>query len=75
MVLLQKFITIHGHLNVNTTNSMQQSPSREANMSPATQEIPRVSRNPKVHYRIHNNPTPVPTLSHTKTVHAPYATS
>ena len=33
--------------------SIEQSPSREANRFAASQEIPRISRNPKVHYRSH----------------------
>ena len=32
---------------------MEQSPSLEANSSSATQEIPRILRNPKVNYHIH----------------------
>ena len=32
---------------------MVQSPSWEANWFAASQEIPRISRNPKVHYRTH----------------------
>ena len=32
---------------------MVQSPSWEANLYAASQEIPRISRNPKVHYRTH----------------------
>ena len=39
---------------------MVQSPSWEANWFAASQEIPRISRNPKVHYRTHNRP---PTVS------------
>ena len=35
------------------TYSMVQSPSWEANWFAASQEIPRISRNPKVHYHIH----------------------
>jgi len=37
------------------TYSMVQSPSWEANWSAASQEIPRISRNPKVHYRTHKH--------------------
>ena len=35
------------------TYPMVQSPSWEANRSAASQEIPRISRNPNVHYRTH----------------------
>jgi len=41
---------------------MVQSPSWEANWFAASQEIPRISRNPKVHYRTHKRPPPVPIL-------------
>ena len=41
---------------------MVQSPSWEANWFAATQEIPRNSRNPKVHYRTHKRPPPVSIL-------------
>ena len=33
------------------TYSMVKSPSRESKWFAASQEIPRISRNPKVHYR------------------------
>ena len=41
---------------------MVQSPSWEANWFAASQEIPRISRNPKVHYRTLKRPPPVPIL-------------
>jgi hypothetical protein len=43
--------------------SMEQSPSWEANWSAASQEIPRILWNPKVHHRTHKRTPPVPILS------------
>jgi len=38
---------------------MVQSPTWAANWFAASQEIPRISRNPEVHYRTHKRPPPV----------------
>ena len=51
------------------TYSMLQSPSWEANWSAASQEIPRISRNPKVHYRTHKRPLPVSILGQPNPAH------
>jgi hypothetical protein len=50
---------------------MEYSPPREANRFSASQEIPCILWKPKVHYRFHNSPPPVPIPSHTDPVHAP----
>jgi len=49
---------------------MVQSPW-EANWFAASQEIPRISRNPKVHYRTHKGPPPVSILGQPNPVHIP----
>ena len=51
--------------------SMVQSPSWEANWFAASQEIPRISRNPNVHYRTHKRPPPVSILDQLNPVHIP----
>ena len=50
---------------------MVQGPSWEANWFAASQEIPRISRNPKVHYRTHKRPPPVSILGQPIPVHIP----
>ena len=58
-------------LNYLLTYSMVQSPSWEANWFAASQEFPRISRNPKVHYRTHKRPPPVSILGQPNPVHKP----
>ena len=53
------------------TYSMVQSPSWEANWFAASQEIPRISRNPRVHYRTHKRPPPISILGPPNPVHIP----
>ena len=50
---------------------MVQSPSREANWFAASQEIPRISRNPTVHYRTHKRLPTVSNLGQPNPVHIP----
>ena len=50
---------------------MVQSPSWEANWFAASQEIPHISRIPKVHYRTHKRPPPVSIMGPPNPVHIP----
>ena len=53
------------------TYSMVQNPSWEANWFAASQEIPRISRNPKIHYHTHKRPPPVSILGQPSPLHIP----
>ena len=53
------------------THSTVQSPSWAANWFGTTQEIPRISQNPKVHYSTHKRPPPVSILGQPNPVHIP----
>jgi len=53
------------------TYSIMLSPSWEANWFAASQEIPRISRNPKVHYRPHKRPPHVSILGQPNPIRIP----
>jgi len=53
------------------TYSMVQSPSWETNRFAASQEIPHISQNPKVHYRTHKRLSSVSILGQHNLVHIP----
>ena len=59
---------LHYIINI-LTYWMKQSPSWEPNQFSASQEIPRILWNPKVHYCIHKCPLPVPILSQIYQIH------
>ena len=58
-------------LNNLVSKCMVQSPSWEANWFAASQEIPHISQNLKVHYRTHKRPPPVCILGQPNLVHIP----
>jgi len=62
------YITVYYNL---LTHSTVQSHSWAANWFADSQEIPRISRNPKVHFRTHKRPPPVSILAHPNPLHIP----
>jgi hypothetical protein len=62
-------------LNYLHNSCMEKSHSWEANRFSASQEIPRILWNPKVHYRVHKCLPPVLVLSSIRAVHTPRPTS
>ena len=63
--------TMHMTITYLLTHSTVQSPSWAANLFAASQEIPRISRNPKVHYRTRKRTPPVSILGQPNPVHIP----
>ena len=67
--------TIRNNERISNTYSMEHSPSWKTNRFSASQEIPSILWNPKVHYRIHKHPPPVPTWANSNQSIAPHPTS
>jgi hypothetical protein len=65
---------LHSSINI-LIYSVEQSPSWEANRFAASQEIPCILWNSKIHYRIHKCPPPVPIQRQLNTIHKPHPTS
>ena len=70
-ICIDKHIRMTYLLTYLLTYSVVQSPSWEANWFAASQEIPRISRNPNVHYRTHKRSPPVSILGQPNPVHIP----
>ena len=72
-LLSAHFIGMYSWARITTllTHSMVQTPSWAANWFAVSQEIPRISRNPKVHYRTHKRPPTVSILGQPNPIHIP----
>ena len=75
LTCLFNYLLITSFLPYLLTHSTVHSPCWEANRFAASQEIFRISRNRKVHYRIHKCPPPVCILGQPNPVHTPHPTS
>jgi hypothetical protein len=62
-VACSSYVRLPSGVSYITHSLMELSPSWEATNCAATQELPSVLWNPKVHYRVHKNPPLVPVLS------------
>jgi len=71
IVLCHRLICITYLLTCLLTYFMEQCHSWEVNRFSASQEIPRILWNPKVHCRVHKCPPPVAILSQLDPVHTP----
>ena len=71
VLTLLKLLKVTYLLTYLLTYSKVQSPSWAANLFAASQEIPRISRKPKVHYHTHKRPPPVSILGQPIPVHIP----
>ena len=67
--LVKKFPAFYGTQGSLLTHSMEQIPYREANGFSASQEIPRILWNPKVHYSFERNPSLASIWNRTSSVH------
>ena len=65
---LRDYIYVYTYIHT-YTHAMQYSPYWEANLFSASQEFPPNLWKPKVHYRTHKCPPPVPNMSKLDPVH------